>query len=153
ELAQAPSAVRLTLPAVRERVPGWRHQAHRSDRHERVLLVPRLPGHLLRRPRLPAHGVATPTAGARRGGGTVTSTDPTRPARALTRRRAVTITATAGLSLLCAADRATRSAPLYHWTGSSLGSPSRLALCHPDRVAAGRLVGRCVAEIVRLERI
>jgi thiamine biosynthesis lipoprotein len=84
----------------------------------------------------------------------VSGTDRTWSAGALTRRRAITITAAAaGLSLLCATDRTTRAAPLYHWTGSSLGSPSRLALCHPDRVAAGRLVGRCVAEIVRLERI
>jgi thiamine biosynthesis lipoprotein len=83
------------------------------------------------------------------------STDPAlgAAAGALTRRRAITITAAASLSLLCAADRTTRSAPIYHWTGSSLGSPSRLALYHPDPVAAGRLVGRCVAEIVRLERI
>jgi thiamine biosynthesis lipoprotein len=84
----------------------------------------------------------------------VSGTDPAWSAGALTRRRATTITAAAaGLSLLWATDRTRRAAPLYHWTGSSLGSPSRLALCHPDRVAAGRLVGRCVAEIVRLERI
>lgn len=84
----------------------------------------------------------------------MSGTDPAWSAGALTRRRATTITAAAaGLSLLWATDRTMRAAPLYHWTGSSLGSPSRLALCHPDRVAAGRLVGRCVAEIVRLERI
>jgi FAD:protein FMN transferase len=84
----------------------------------------------------------------------VSGTDPAWSAGALTRRRATTITAAAaGLSLLWATDRTTRAAQLYHWTGSSLGSPSRLALCHPDRVAAGRMVGRCVAEIVRLERI
>ena len=87
--------------------------------------------------------------------GTRSSTDPAPPvAGAMTRRRAITIMAAAGgLSLLCATDRTARSAQLYRWTGTSLGSPSRLALYHPDRVAAGRMVGRCVAEIVRLERV
>ena len=36
------------------RLPGRRDQAQRRDRHERMLLLSRLPSHLLRRPRLPA---------------------------------------------------------------------------------------------------
>ncbi len=73
---------------------------------------------------------------------------------AISRRRAVTIVSAAvGLPLLCGADRS-RSAPLLHqWTGTSLGSPSRLLLYHHDGVAAARIAGKCAAEIERLERI
>jgi thiamine biosynthesis lipoprotein len=72
----------------------------------------------------------------------------------LTRRRAMTILGVvAGIPLLGAGDRAAEVAPLYRWNGTSLGSPSRLLLYHPDRAAAARIVGRCAAEIERLERI
>jgi FAD:protein FMN transferase len=72
----------------------------------------------------------------------------------LSRRRAMTILATlAGLPLLHGGARAAEAPPLYKWSGTSLGSPSRLLLYHPDRVAAARIVGRCAAEIERLERI
>ncbi|MGA2125265.1 MAG: FAD:protein FMN transferase [Xanthobacteraceae bacterium] len=72
---------------------------------------------------------------------------------ALSRRRAMTILgAAAGLPLLCARDRPADAAPLRQWTGTSLGSPARLLIYHPDRAAAGRIVGRCAAEIERLER-
>jgi thiamine biosynthesis lipoprotein len=73
---------------------------------------------------------------------------------ALTRRRAMTILGmAAGIPLLCAGDRAAEAPPLYRWNGTSLGSPSRLLLYHPDRAAAARIVARCAAEIERLERI
>jgi thiamine biosynthesis lipoprotein len=72
----------------------------------------------------------------------------------LTRRRAMTILGVAtSLPMLCAGDRAAESVPLCQWDGTSLGSPSRLLLYHPDRVAAARIIGRCTAEIERLERI
>ncbi len=73
---------------------------------------------------------------------------------AISRRRALTIVgAMAGLPLLCGADRS-QSAPLLHqWTGTSLGSPSRLLLYHHDGAAAARIAGKCAAEIERLERI
>jgi FAD:protein FMN transferase len=72
----------------------------------------------------------------------------------LTRRRALTILGVAaGLPMLCAGDRAAEAVPLCQWNGTSLGSPSRLLLYHPDRAAAARIVGHCTAEIERLERI
>jgi thiamine biosynthesis lipoprotein len=79
-----------------------------------------------------------------------------RPAsrRLLTRRRAVTIMgAVAGVPLLGADQRQSDRVSLYRWNGTSLGSPSRLALCHHDRVVAADLVARCVAELERLERV
>jgi FAD:protein FMN transferase len=73
---------------------------------------------------------------------------------ALTRRRAMTILgAIAGVPLLGALDRPSDAVPVYRWNGTSLGSPSRLMICHPDRVTAAGVVGRCVAEIARLERV
>jgi FAD:protein FMN transferase len=42
---------------------------------------------------------------------------------------------------------------LRHWTGSALGGPASIAIHYPDRAAADRLIGRCVAEIGRLEGI
>lgn len=78
--------------------------------------------------------------------GTATGT-----AAALSRRRAMTILGSiAGMPLLSAGEPA---ATLYRWRGTSLGSPSHLLLYHPDRAAAARIVGRCAAEIERLERI
>jgi len=72
---------------------------------------------------------------------------------ALSRRRAMTILgAAAGLPLLCGRDRPADAAPLCQWTGTSLGSPARLLIYHPDRAAAGWIVARCAAEIERLER-
>jgi len=77
-------------------------------------------------------------------------TEPTAP----TRRRIMTILGlAAGVPMLCAGDRAAEAAAPWRWNGTSLGSPSRLLLYHPDRAAAARIVGRCAAEIERLERI
>jgi FAD:protein FMN transferase len=77
-----------------------------------------------------------------------------RACRALTRRRAITVVgAAAGAPLLCAGDDAIKTVALYRWDGTSLGSPSRLLICHPDRVIAGRIAARCAAEIQRLEAI
>ncbi len=42
---------------------------------------------------------------------------------------------------------------LRHWTGSALGGPASIAIHYPDRAEADRLIGRCVAEIGRLEGI
>jgi FAD:protein FMN transferase len=69
-------------------------------------------------------------------------------------RRRVTLMlgAAGGMPLLCAGDGARREAPLWRWDGSSLGSPSRLLLYHPDRAAAAHIVRCCAAEIERLER-
>jgi FAD:protein FMN transferase len=77
-----------------------------------------------------------------------------RAGRAFTRRRVITVlAAVAGAPLLCRGDQADQGVALYHWNGTSLGSPSRLLICHPDRVLAGRIAARCAAEIRRLEAI
>jgi NosR/NirI family nitrous oxide reductase transcriptional regulator len=54
QLAGAQAAVRQPVPHLRGGLSGRRHCAHRSDQHERVLAVPRLPGRLLRRQQMPA---------------------------------------------------------------------------------------------------
>jgi FAD:protein FMN transferase len=73
---------------------------------------------------------------------------------AFTRRRVITVlAAVAGAPLLCRGDPADQAVALYHWNGTSLGSPSRLSICHSDRVLAGRIAARCAAEIRRLEAI
>ena len=73
--------------------------------------------------------------------------------QAFTRRRVITVLgAVAGAPLLCKSDREDAVA-LYRWTGTSLGSPSSLSICHPDRVVAGRIAAQCAAEIRRLEAI
>jgi FAD:protein FMN transferase len=61
--------------------------------------------------------------------------------------------AVAGVPLLCAADHETETIALYRWYGTSLGSPSRLLICHPDRERAGQIIKRCAAEISRLEAV
>ncbi len=68
-------------------------------------------------------------------------------------RRRVTLMlgAVGGMPLLCAGDGSRQEVPLWRWDGSSLGSPSRLLLYHPDRAAAAHIVRRCAAEIDRLE--
>jgi thiamine biosynthesis lipoprotein len=63
------------------------------------------------------------------------------------------IGAVAGMPLLGADQRVKDRVALYRWNGTSLGSPSRLMLCHHDRASAADLVARCVAEIERLERV
>ena len=70
----------------------------------------------------------------------------------LSRRRAITILAAAGLPLLAAADRPQQPVPLRQWRGTALGCPSRILLYQPDRAAAERAVAQCVAEIERLEK-
>lgn len=75
------------------------------------------------------------------------------PRAHLPRRRAIAIAAAfAGVPWLSTDQRRTAPAPLFEWRGTSLGSPSRLLLCHPSRAAAEQVVARCVAEIERLER-
>ena len=73
---------------------------------------------------------------------------------AMTRRRAMTVMGVAtGLPWIGVADRSDTPLPLYQWDCTSLGSPSRLLLCHHDRATASRSVSKCAAEIERLERI
>jgi FAD:protein FMN transferase len=73
---------------------------------------------------------------------------------AMARRRAMTILGVAtGLPWIGVAGRSDAALQQYRWDGTSLGSPSRLLLYHHDRATASRIVGECVAEIERLERI
>jgi FAD:protein FMN transferase len=65
------------------------------------------------------------------------------------RRRVLGIAAAAPGLALPGAARA--EAPLVSWSGPVLGAPGRIALHHPDRAAAERLVARALAEVRRLE--
>lgn len=58
-----------------------------------------------------------------------------------------------GLPLFATDSRSPELPPLYGWNGTSLGCPSRLLIYHRSRSAAAEIVGRCVGEIERLERI
>lgn len=69
----------------------------------------------------------------------------------LNRRRVITILgAVAGMPLL---TRDGHPENLLQWNGTSLGSPSRLLLYHPNRTKADRVAALCAAEIERLEQI
>ena len=88
------------------------------------------------------------------GGPRTTRTRASDRRQTFTRRRAITVLgAVAGAPLLCRGDREDEAVTLYRWTGTSLGSPSSLLICHPDRVVAGRIAAQCAAEIGRLETI
>lgn len=69
------------------------------------------------------------------------------------RRRFLGLTAAvAGLALL--PDTAAARAGLLHgWRGTALGADACLRLVHPDAAEARRLIGLCLAEVVRLERV
>jgi thiamine biosynthesis lipoprotein len=72
----------------------------------------------------------------------------------LARRRAITILgAFAGVPFLASDRRASAPDRLLEWHGTSLGSPARLLLHHPDRTEAQLAVALCAAEIERLEQI
>ncbi len=72
--------------------------------------------------------------------------------RPLARRRALTlIGAAAGMALLPMRLRADDL--VYEWRGQALGAEASLLLAHPDRGAAQAMIGRCLAEIARLEAI
>lgn len=68
----------------------------------------------------------------------------------LSRRRVLAIAAfAAGVPL--AGRAGTEGAPLVTWTGQVLGAVGSIALRHPDRTTAERIVTRAVAELHRLE--
>ena len=74
-------------------------------------------------------------------------------ARAISRRRAISIMAAAsGLPLLGAKAASAAMTPVV-WHGQALGAPATLILNHPDRAKAERLIDRVVAEVGRLEAI
>ena len=73
--------------------------------------------------------------------------------QAVTRRRALTICAVAGATALMGSSRGQTKIPALEWRGRALGGPAHIAIRHHDEAAARKLVGFCVGEIERLERI
>jgi len=74
----------------------------------------------------------------------------------ITRRRALRLFGVAGgLAVTPAlfAGSADAAPTIRHWRGVALGAPAEITLAHPDARAADRIFERCLAEIVRLERI
>jgi FAD:protein FMN transferase len=78
----------------------------------------------------------------------------------ITRRRFIRISgAAAGMALLPAAGEAVAAAvtdtkpQLRIWRGVALGADAMLQLHHPDPAEADRIIGACLAEVSRLERI
>lgn len=69
--------------------------------------------------------------------------------RSMTRRRFVAIAAAAtGLPLF---PTSVGAVPQWSWEGIALGAAARIQLCHPDRGLARDLIGRCIADLDRLE--
>ncbi|MFZ5737582.1 MAG: FAD:protein FMN transferase [Pseudomonadota bacterium] len=72
---------------------------------------------------------------------------------ALTRRRFVTIAASAfGIAMLGRAVPSRASEPV-RWRGSALGAQVSIEIHHPDRAAAAKLVETSVREVRRLEQL
>lgn len=69
------------------------------------------------------------------------------------RRRVLTILAATASLPFPGAGAARAEAPLVTWRGPVLGTVGSIALHHPDRAAAERLVARSLAEIRRLEAL
>ena len=68
------------------------------------------------------------------------------------RRALIVLAAAAGMPCLARGSTAER-APVFEWRGGALGAEARLLLAHPEEAAARRIIGRCLDEIARLERI
>jgi len=85
--------------------------------------------------------------------GLTMDTDPT--GRGIGRRRFLTIGAAAcGMALMPWSGRAAvRAGALHDWQGTALGADAEIRLAHPDPVEARRLIGRCLEEVARLERV
>jgi thiamine biosynthesis lipoprotein len=95
-----------------------------------------------------------PEAKASRGIPMCGSTDEEQPMpnRNLTRRRVITIAASAvGSAFLTGSWRAQASEPM-RWRGSAFGAQVSIEIYHPDQAEARRLVDRCVTEVRRLEQ-
>lgn len=73
----------------------------------------------------------------------------------MTRRRAITICAGAGAGAMAAlgSPRGQAKMPEMEWRGQALGGQARITIRHADEAVARRVVGFCVGEIERLERI
>lgn len=71
----------------------------------------------------------------------------------MTRRRAITICAGAGAMAALGSPRGQAKMPEMEWRGQALGGQARITIRHADEAVARRVVGFCVGEIERLERI
>ena len=74
----------------------------------------------------------------------------------ITRRRTLTIAASmAGLGVVpwLAGIGGAAAGELRRWRGTALGAKATILLNHPDGAAAERLIGACIAEITRLEKV
>ena len=74
------------------------------------------------------------------------------PDRNLTRRRMITIVATAAGSAFLTGGRTAQAGDAVRWHGSALGAQVSIEIYHPDRAEAERLVERCVQDVRRLEQ-
>jgi FAD:protein FMN transferase len=74
------------------------------------------------------------------------------PDRNLTRRRMITIVATAVGSAFLTGGRTAQAGDAVRWRGSALGAQVSIEIYHPDRAEAERLVERSVQDVRRLEQ-
>jgi thiamine biosynthesis lipoprotein len=72
--------------------------------------------------------------------------------RDLTRRRMITIAASAAGSAFLSGGRTAQAVEPVRWHGSALGAQVSIEIHHPDRAEALRLVERSVLEVRRLEQ-
>lgn len=73
--------------------------------------------------------------------------------RTITRRRFMSVCATASAFSAMPWMNALASAPLHRWNGILLGAEVSLTLAHPSKTKANQLFETCVREIKRLENI
>ena len=74
------------------------------------------------------------------------------PDRNLTRRRMISIVATAAGAAFLTGGRTARAGDAVRWRGSALGAQVSIEIYHPDRAEAERLVERCIHDVRRLEQ-
>ncbi|MGO8907901.1 MAG: FAD:protein FMN transferase [Bradyrhizobium sp.] len=74
------------------------------------------------------------------------------PNRSLTRRRMITIVATAAGSAWLTGGRTAQAGDAVRWQGSALGAQVSIEIYHPDRAEAERLVGQSIQDVRRLEQ-
>ena len=72
--------------------------------------------------------------------------------RNLTRRRMITIVATAAGSAFLSGGRTAQAGDAVRWQGSALGAQVSIEIYHPDRAEAERLVKRSIQDVRRLEQ-
>ncbi|MGP9812189.1 FAD:protein FMN transferase [Rhodopseudomonas sp. NSM] len=74
------------------------------------------------------------------------------PHSSLTRRRMIAIAATALGATMLGGVRGARADQPLGWQGTALGAHASIAIYHPDRAVAERLIAQCVAMVRQLEQ-